>query len=325
MPYYDIQTDILLFLEKSLKEIVLSFLPQKEVSLLPPDYIKTNTPEVFFDYIFVIEKLLNTHVIPDCYIPLYSKQIQSYLKDSFMKKKINRIVKFFETGDNKINDKSINILPKSSYRYFYDSFNSKKCRYVIDYVCDAFGIRHTHLTAPNDDCLLFYALTDKNILLLSIGTHKDIYENNNQRIIINEFPEFLNILGIKELTGIDPGTEETGEWTKQAWENGISILTVIDGKTYLPSMASFRTFSGINLEIHRIYQEIIYQINNTIIKILKTLDVNYNLFVKKAKSKLTLKYGYVYIGDRITNKEWAIYLAYFEKYRLIEMIKPNLF
>ena len=324
MQHYDINVEILLFLEKSLKETVSLFLPKSELPLLPPDYLQGNSPEVFFDYIFVIEKLLNTHVIPGYYFPLYSSKIMSFLKDGTLKNKVKKLVRYFETGDKRVNDKSVNILPKSSYRYFNDAFHSKKNRYVIDYVCDAYGIRHTHLTSQNDDCLLFYALTEKNILLLSIGKHKDIYENDNLRILIKEFPEFLDILGINELTGVDPGIEENGEWKKQAWESGISSLVAIDGKTYVPSMASFRSFSGISIAINTIVQNIIYQVNKSSIEIIKTLDKDYNLFVKKAKSKMTLKYGYIYIGDRITNKEWSIYIAYFEKYRLIEMVNSCL-
>jgi hypothetical protein len=323
MYHYDIQTEILLFLEKSLKEYVLAFLPKKEVPLLPPDYLQVNTPEVFFDYIFVIEKLLNTHVIPDYYSPLYSTKILPFLKNDFMRGRINRIVKYFETGNKKINDKSVHILPKSSYRYFNDTFHGKKKRYEIDYACDAYGIRHSHLIKQNDDCLLFYVLTDKNILLLSIGSHKDIHKNNNLRIIINEFPEFLDILEIKELTGISPGIEENWEDIKMGREKNVSSLPTIDGKTYSMPMAAFRTLSGTNLAIHTIYQNIIYQINTASIKIIKSLGKDYNLFVKKAKSKLSLKYGYVYISDRLTNKEWAIQIPYFEKFLLIEMINSH--
>lgn len=314
---YSINYEILLFLEKSLKETVLTFLPQKEIHLLPPDYLKVNTPVVFYDYIFAIEKLLNTHVIPNKYSPIYSTKILSFLDDVVLKKKINRIVKYFETGDKRINDKTVNILPKSSYRYFNDEFQGKKNRYAIDYVCDAYGIRHTHLMTQNDDCLLFYVLTEKNIILLSIGTHKDIYENNNLRIIINEYPEFMGILGIKELIGLSPGVEESGKILKQAWEKNVQSLPVIDGKTYT---TTFRTLSGIGIDIVKIYQGIIFQIETASIKILKSLGREYNLFLRKTKSKLSIKYGYLFIGDRVSKKEWPIYIPYFEKYRLIEML-----
>ena len=318
-PYY-INNDILLFLEKSLRETVISFLPKKEIILLPPDYSQVNTSEVFYDYIFAIEKLLNTHVIPGQYSPKYSTKIITLFGDDTIKEVINKKIKYFKVGDSKINDKSSNVLPKSSYRYFNDVFHGKKKRYEIDYVCDAYGIRHCHLYAQNDDHLLFYVLANKDILLLNTGNHKSIYENNNLRILINEFPEYLNILGIQELSGIDPGIEESGELQKLAWEKNVSNLASIDGKTYSPSMASFKTFSGVNLAVQNIFQNIIYQINNAITEITNSLGKKHNLFVKKAKSKLALKNGIIFIGDRITNKEWSIYIPYFKKFGLIEMI-----
>jgi hypothetical protein len=324
MSNYDINTEILLFLEKSLKKTVLNFLPKKEIPLLPPNYLQVNTPEVFFDYIFVIEKLLSTHVIPDYYSPLYSTKIIPFLEDVFIKDKINRIVKYFETGDKMVNDKSVNILPKSSYRYFNDTFSGKKRRYVIDYECDDYGIRHTHLTGQNDDCLLFYVLTNKNVILLNIGNHKDIHKNNNLRILLYEYPEFLDILGIHELTGISPGIEEGWEEIKMGREKGVSSLPTIDGKTYSMPMAAFRSFSGTNFAIHNIFQNIIFQVNNASIKILKSIGKEHNLYVKRAKSKLSIEYGYIYVGDRLTNKEWAINIPYFEKYRLIKMVISHL-
>ena len=317
----DIQTDILLFLEKSLKETVLTFLPKKENNLLPPDYLKVNTPVVFYDYIFVIEKLLNTHIIPDYYSPLYSTKIVPFLRDDFLKIKIKKKLKYFETSDKRINNKSVNILPKSSYRYFNDEFHSKEKRYNIDYLCDAYGIRHTHLMSQNDDCLLFYALTDKNIILLSIGTHKDIYENDNLRTLINEFPESLDNLGIHELTGLSPGVEERGQVLKMALEKNVPSLPSIDGKVYT---TAYRTLSGVGIDIIKIFNEIIFQIKTASIQIIKSLGKDYNLFIKKAKSKLSLKYGYIFLGDRVTNKEWSIYIAYFEKYQLIEMVNTHL-
>ena len=317
MTHNFINYDILLFLERTLKEAVLSFIPKKETHFLPPDYAQVNTPEVFYDYIFAIEKLINTHVIPGHYSPMYSTRIIPFLNDDTVKKSINRILKYFETGDKKVNDKSVNILPKSSFRYFNGSFHGSNKRYVIDYICDAHSIRHTHLKTPDDDCLLFYALTDKNILLLSIGTHKDIYENDNLRIIINEFPEFLDILGINELAGFGPGIEERGNDLKMALEKNVPSLPSIDGKTYL---TAFRTLAGVGIDIVRIFQEIIFQVETASIKLLQSLGKNYDLYVKKSKSKLSIKYGYIFIGDRVSNMEWSIYLAYFEKLRLIEMI-----
>jgi len=317
MPDNFINHEILLFLEKSLKETVLTFLPKKETLFLPPDYSKENSPVVFYDYIFAIEKILNTHVIPGHYSPLYSTKVLPLLADEFFEKRIEKLVKFFEAGDDTINHRSVKVLPKSAYRYFNSGFYEKKNRYNIDYICDAHGIRHTHLIESNDDCLLFYALTDKNILLLSIGTHKDIYENDNLRVLINEFPEFLDTLGIHEIKGISPGIEESGEILKLAYKKNAAGLPSIDGKTY---STAFRTFSGIGIDVIQIFQEIIYQIETASIAILRSLSKDYNLFVKKSKSKLSVKYGYIYIGDRVTKMEWALYIAYLEKIRLVEMI-----
>lgn len=293
------------------------FIPTKEIPLLPPGYLEFGSHVVIYDYFFAIEKFLNSHIIPGYYLPLYSSKMLHFLKDDSLKKKIQRIVRYFETADKSINDKSVNILPRSAYQYYKDVFNGKKYRYVIDYVCDSYGIRHTHLTAPNDDCLLFYALANNNILLLNIGTHKEIYDNNNLRILITEFPEYLELLGIHELTGIDPCIEQTWEGTKQMWEKNVSLSPVIDGKTY---STTFRSLSGISFDIVRIFQEISFQINTASEKIIKNLENDYLLYVKKSKSKLALKYGYVFIGDRVSNNEWSIYLEYFEKHRLIEMI-----
>jgi hypothetical protein len=317
---HTINTEVLLFLEKSLRKAVSSFIPPREIPLLPPGYLEFGSHVVFYDYFFAIEKFLNTHIIPDYYSPLYSSKMLHFLKDDSLKRKIQRIVKYFETADKSINDKSVNILPRSAYHYFKDTFGGRKSRYAIDYVCDAYSIRHAHLTTPNDDCLLFYALVNNNILLLNIGTHKEIYDNNNLRILITEFPEYLEPLGIHELTGIDPGIEQTWEGTKQMWGKNVSLSPVIDGKTY---STAFRSLSGISLDVVRIFQEISFQINTASVKIIKSLEKDYSLYVKKSKSKLALKYGYVFIGDRVSNNEWSIHLEYFEKYRLIEMILNN--
>jgi hypothetical protein len=305
---HTINTEVLLFLEKSLRKTISSFIPPREILLLPPGYLEFGSHVVFYDYFFAIEKFLNTHIIPDYYSPIYSSQMLRFLKDNSLKKKIQRIVKYFETADKSINDKSVNILPRSAYQYYKDVFNGKKYRYVIDYVCDSYGIRHAHLTAPNDDCLLFYALVKNKILLLNIGTHKEIYDNNNLGILITEFPEYLEPLGIHEFTGIDPGIEQTWEETKQMWESNVGLLPVVDGKTY---STAFRSLSGISLDVVKIFQEISFQINTASEKIIKSLGKDYSLFVKRSKSKLSLEHGYVYIGDRVSNNEWWIYLLYF--------------
>jgi hypothetical protein len=316
---HDMYNEVLIFLEKSLRETVTSFIPKEEIKLLPPYYLETKSPVVFYDYIFAIEKFLNTHIFPHHYAPLYSSVMLQVLKDDTLKRKVQRILKYFRDGDKRINDKSVKILPRSSYRYFKSSFNKTKNRYVMDYVCDAYGIRHTHLLSPNDDCLLFYVLINHNIILLSIGTHKDIYENNNLRILIHEFSDFIQLLGIYE-TGIDPGIEQTGEETKKMWEMSANVLPSIDGKTYTISTASMRSFSGISFDVMSVFQEICYQINSSIISITKNLDKEYNLYIKKSTSKLTLDQGYIVIGDRVSRKEWGVVIDFFKRYQLIKMM-----
>jgi hypothetical protein len=305
-----------LFIESTLNKIVTSFIPASEIRPLPQSFLSTNDLGVFLDYIFAIEKYLNVHVLPIRYFPLYSSKITEQLKNPVLKKQTKRILKFFETGDKRINDKSVNILPHSAFHYFNDVQGKKRLKYALDFSYDFYSIRHVHLSAPDDDSLLFYVLVNKNILLLSIGSHKDIYEKDNLRILINEFPEFLKSLGINELTGIHPGIELEGATVKAYWEHGISPMQNIDGKIYA---STYMTFSGITTMVHYHFMNIIYRVKTDTGAIKNSLNGDCRLFVKKGKSKLSIKYGDIYIGDRISNKEWIIHISYLNKLHLIEI------
>jgi hypothetical protein len=316
----EIQNAIFLFLENHLKEFVSNLLPKNEIKFLPPSFIQVHNMYVFYDYLFVLDKYLGCHILPQKYTPLYSTEIEKQLlHDSHLKKQVDRFVKYCTDGDGCINMPSYNFIPPSAKSYFKGPFAGKVNRYNNDYVYDSHRIRHAHLQSPNNDLLLFYVLVDSHILLLNIGQHNDIYGSKNLKTIIHDFPEYLDKLRIHEIKGISPGIEQNETEIKEMWKHHVSPLFNVDGKLYL---ATIMALNGSNMLLSGELQNILYQIDTGVKYFDKKLNYNSKIYLVKSKSKLSINRGAIVIGDRISKKECIVSVPYFNKLSQIEKILP---
>lgn len=316
----DIKQSIFHFLDFELRRVVLSILPEKEKGLLPLGFSETNNIKIFEEYFFVIEKFLDTHIVPQKYNICYSSKVKKYLlENDDVDTKLKKKLQYFQNGFKR-NDKSFNFLPKSAYTYYTDETKSKNHRkYINDFLFNSFGIRHFHLVDNNDNDLIYYVLIKNNIYLINIGNHDSIYEEETPKILIEEYPDLLEQLKISKLSSdIDPGSPCWGRELECCWKHGISVIPLINGNLYT---ATFMSLDGMERRYFDILTNILYQLNNQLNEIMTLLEnKHYNIFLKKAKSKMSLKSGGIYIADRNSSFEYCIELPYFTKLQLVDMI-----
>ncbi|GHV67076.1 hypothetical protein AGMMS49928_03290 [Spirochaetia bacterium] len=294
-------------------------LSSEQATLLPPT-VKECGQNIFYDYLFIIEKYLGTHIVPCQYSVLYSSIVCNLIKDNQYAPQIKKIKKLFTSADVRINDISYNRLPVSANRYFDAAYNTKR-RYVNDYIFHSHGIRHMYLV--NREILLFFVIIKDKVIFLNIGKHEIIHDSINLEILVKEFSEYLSYLGINNLPGIDPGINLSVKEIKKGRKNNISYPPSVDNVLYLPALYSF---VGININIdNMVFDEIINPVQKGIKDFITyLLENNHNICIERGKSKQSIRYGGIFLCDRYSKKEYCLGLPYFKKIQLIDLIEKEL-
>jgi len=289
------------FIDNELHKVAYDILPEKERRYF-------ETVDVL-ESIFIIEKYLYGVIYPQKWRIKYSSSF-SHPKYSNTAKRFKQIEKFLKEGDIRINLKSFNYLPKSSRQYLKAHKSDSRRRYVVDFSNSFFGVKHLHLNQKHNDELIFYTNDSDTIYFLHSGSHKDIYDKRNVEIIINEFPDLLDILRIFSLPELMTGDHEyKTEEIKKLWESGLSVLLNINGTLYsgVPQTFSNITISNINTA-----QNLFFQLENQLEQILNHLksageEKNIDLRLLRSKSKLSIRYGYICYRERSSGQEFPIY------------------
>ncbi|AEF86978.1 hypothetical protein TREPR_3114 [Treponema primitia ZAS-2] len=316
-----IKQSIFNFLDMETRKIVLSILPNNEWRFLPPNFSDSNSIEIFEDYFFVIEKFLNTHIIPQKYYIFHSSKLKNQLmENSDIETQLKKRIKYFQCETKKINDRSYNFLPNSAYTYYTDESKDKNHRkYINDFLFNSFRIRHFHLVKNKDNDLIFYVIFKDNLYLINKGNHNSIYEEETPKILIEEFPELLEPLGIHKLSSAnDPGYPCWGKELECQLKNGRSVIPLINDCLYMPALMSR---DGMDSQPFSILITILKKLDIQIDKMLTLLkNSQQDIFIAEENSKMSLKLGGIYIADRNSNFEYCIGLPYFKNLQLVDRI-----
>ena len=284
---------------------------------MPPSMADSGSTAVFLEYFFVLEKYINCRIIPKQYRVLSSSRMSKYFHQNTIGKRLVQFVSLLEAGSPGLNDPSFGFLPRSSNRYFSGHYQTTKGRYSIDYIGDIFRIRHLHILSPSDNCLLFFCIVNDTVYLLNVGDHWSFFSTENVALVHREFPDILPSLGILELPGIYPGKDTTtSEELKETWKAGGNMTLVLDGKVY---MGSLMTTARINGRLVEYLQAFLYSVQDGVAKVLRTNDPR-NLVLNKVRSRLSLRYGSVFLTNTKTRQDIGIPLSYVSRLGLAETL-----
>lgn len=243
---------------KSMKDRVEKILPtnQQTSSVYGKDYDYSISPfKWLHEFIFVIEKYLNSKVPQAKYRIIYSSVYSAKNVHENSLKNIQRLEKLLQTGDISVNLSSFGFLPPSSKSYFNSgNFN-------VDFTNQFYGIKHFHLCSDDRkrDELLYYVLDGDCIYFLSIGGHSKLYDQENVEILVREFPEIASKVGVTKMPDMPIGDsfKYSIEQLKKHWTSGLNSAFILDD-AYYPTIHP-QTNSQLNTEIINITNNIVYQ------------------------------------------------------------------
>jgi hypothetical protein len=257
------------FLFDELSSCCKLILHEKELNYLSE---KKYDRKTIINYIYIIERYLDTKVFPQKYNIYKSSKFKVESLNEVHKKSLDCIEKLLKAGDPAINSYSRNFVPNSIKNYFKDSGKEL----VKDFCGSIWGIKHLHLNPHNknnDDTLLFYAAFKNNFYFIKIGKHDDLYKKDVVEIVVNEFPDILKELNIFFMLDIIPPSKEycyTPEKVKELWKAGSNISYIINNRYYFTSKG--QTFSKIGDNIICLYQKIIDQVETQMKSFISDLE-----------------------------------------------------
>jgi hypothetical protein len=249
--------------------------------------------------LFIIEKFCSSFVEVKKYKIHYSSAFNRDNLDENTEDNLNKIIEFLENGEN-INDKALSFIPKSS-NFLLD----KNSVVIADFANNFFGIKHLHIDGHNTklDRLLYYFIKDNNFYVLKIAGHDDLYSDKIIKIIIDEYPDNLDYLGIKSLPDMpfEEYVNQSTTYVKDEWINGRNISYTINEKYY--TSINLQTYSRINTKIIYELSNIKYKCDAFQDAILDNSD-NYNFKILEINS------GVVTIGNEISKEAYELDFPY---------------
>lgn len=249
--------------------------------------------------LFVIEKFCTSLIEVKKYKIHYSSLFNSNNLEEKTKENLNSIIEILENGEN-INCKSLNFIPKSS-----NIFLDKNFVVIADFTNVFFGIKHLHIDGHNTklDKILYYFINENNFYMLKVSDHNDLYSDEIIKIIIDEYPEKLDDLGIKLLPDMPFGeyVDHSIEYIKNEWIDGRNVSFTINQKYYTTSNPM--TFSRINTKSIYELSNIKYQCDIFQNKILANSS-NYSFEILESNSEFIL------VGDVISKQAYELKFPY---------------
>lgn len=181
--------------------------------------------------------------------------------------KLKKFMELAVDGDSKLNDSS---LPKEerfvseSINYYFDT----EGRYRSDFLLDALGIQHFHIgySKKTDDNLIFTKRHGGNLYLMAIGSHADMYIENECSILhqaMYEFgPQYYNSSVIKLKNDAPKRTEKPPlSAVKQLKAAGLTLpFVAFDGSVRIAGlgMSTDRTPTLVVRDTNKMLMELVF-------------------------------------------------------------------
>jgi len=312
------------FIVSELSNCVERIVPQKQIKYLADknDIDKSLLP--LYHRIFVCDKYLGLRKASQKKVIMASSKFTSVDLSAANKQKLELLSTLLTTGNFGINSDSEDFIPPSTNTYFIGP-NS----YNVDFSNEFWGIRHFHLKGEKeDDTLLYYATNNDKIYFLYIGTHSDLYTETIVKIIINEFPELLTVLGFASLPdmplpAIGQVPNQSPEHIRKLWVSGSNVAFIINNKYY--TATNPQTLSRLNSRLIYIGSNILYQIEHQIKEFTNYLATKYavqsfNFIVNQEISQTSINNGEIYITESTTNEGAKLSIDYLKCIGIINSI-----
>lgn len=182
--------------------------------------------------------------------------------------KLKKFILLATKGDQLLNDSNLNKADRfapESINYYFDSDG----RYHSDFLLDSLGIQHFHIgyDKKTDDNLIFTIRQGTNLYLLAIGTHRDMYIENEQSVLhqaLREFgPQYYDnsILKMEMDLGKRPHDAITLDHIKKMKAAGLTTLfTASDGTVRMSDLgiSTARVPTRVVLDVNRIIRELVF-------------------------------------------------------------------
>ena len=302
---------------KSMKERVEKILPtnQNTISVCRQDYNYSNSPfEWLYKFIFVIEKYMNSKVPHAKYKIVYSSFYSTENLHENSLKNLQKLKKLLQTGDASVNQSSSGFLPPSSTRYFNSgNFN-------VDFTNQFYRIKHFHLCSDDRkrDELLYYVIDGDHIYFLSIGKHRELYNQGNIEILVREFPNTATKMGIYKMPDMPIGEPFTysADQLKRQWTSGNNSSFIIDGSYY--TTLRLQTRSGLSIDTFFISNNIIYQFDTALNEFKAELGKEYRIVPLCFEDNSIMKNGVIMIRDEISKTAIGVRIPYLEKLEVVD-------
>ncbi len=290
-------------------------IPKNEIKLLKSREL---SKESIYQYLFIIDRYLSNKILPFKYNIYKSSKFKVDELDDVHKKSLECIEKLLRDGDNSINSRSRNFVPKSYKRYLKDGIKE----IVKDFSGSIWGIKHLHLNPKkHDDVLLFYLTSGDNFYFIKIGNHSDFFRKDALEIFVNEFPDVVpktNIICLSNTPGGD--FDYKPEEVETLWKAGANISYSINGKYY----------TSINLQTASTYDSKFCDFTNAISFPLEKQLEGFLLELQKFKKiddyefiteEDSLKFGTFFIKERNSGYKKLIKIDYLRNLEYVRCFK----
>jgi hypothetical protein len=302
---------------KSMKDRVEQILPssQRTNLVFNKEYNYSDSPFTWLhEFIFVIEKYLNSKIPQTKYRIVYSAQYSAENLHENSIKKLQQLEKLLQNGDVTVNLPSLGFLPPSSKSYF------KSGNFNVDFTNQFYGIKHFHLCSDdrNRDELLYYVINESKIYFLSIGGHSKLYDQENIEIIVREFPDIAAKLGIVKMPDmpVDSSFEYSVQQLKEQWTSGGNSSFLIDEAYY--TTVHPQTTSRLNTEIINVTKNIIYQYETALNSLKSKLVEEYRIVPLRFEDNSLMRNGVILIGDETSKMAVEVRITYLEKLEVVD-------
>lgn len=295
-----------------MKDRVEKILPtnQQTSSVYGKDYDYSISPfKWLHEFIFVIEKYLNSKVPQANYTIIYSSVYSTENLHENSLRNLQQLETLLKTGNSSVNKQSYGFLPPSSKNYFNSgNFN-------VDFTNQFYGIKHFHLCSDDRkrDELLYYVLEGDCIYFLSIDGHSKLYDQENIEILVREFPDIAIKKGIMKMPDMPVGDsfKYSIEQLKIHWTSGLNSAFIIDDAYY--TSIHPQTTSRLNTDIINLSNNIVYQFEQALNEFKTKLGEEKLIISLCFEDDNLMKNGSVLIGDEISKNALEVRIPYLEK------------